>query len=213
MTIRAKLEWLGALLTLCGLAVVVPSWNESRKDRLQMQSVLDSQKQIIAEAQAQIRALQEADKVRDKATQSAVAEMHHAAAQTQTPLQIVKWLPTQLDTPSPIRFSVPAPTASNPTPDAMASIPQQDLPSLRDLLESCKECKVELNAAQQDLASKNQQLRLAGEQLSATERQRDAAVTAAKGGTFWHRVGRNTHWLLVGAGAGAAALCATRHCR
>lgn len=213
MTIRAKLELLAAALLLCASAIIVSSWSEYRTDRLQMQSTLTSQKLIIEQAQQQIKALQEGNKNRDKATQSAVAQMHRTAAQIQTPLQIANWIPSQLHTPSPIRFSMPTPTPSNPSPDAIATIPERDLLSLREVVESCKECKLELQTAKRDLASTNQQLQLAGEQLSATQRQRDAALAVAKGGTFWRRLKTNTRWFLMGIGTGAVTLCATGHCR
>jgi hypothetical protein len=72
---------------------------------------------------------------------------------------------------------------------------------------------VKLAAAQQNLATKDQQLKLAGAQLSATQRERDAALTAAKGGSLWRRVQRNARWLAVGGAAATAALCATHHCK
>ncbi|MGC1629293.1 MAG: hypothetical protein WA735_20745, partial [Candidatus Acidiferrales bacterium] len=49
--------------------------------------------------------------------------------------------------------------------------------------------------------------------LAAITRERDAAITTAKGGTFWRRLRRNALWFAVGAGAGAVALCGTGHCR
>jgi hypothetical protein len=49
--------------------------------------------------------------------------------------------------------------------------------------------------------------------LAAMTRERDSAITAAKGGTFWRRFRRNVEWFALGAGAGAAAVCASGHCR
>lgn len=212
MTIRSKLELFAGAVVACALAILVSSWNQARNDQSQLQSALDSQKVTVTQAQQQIRALQDADKNRDKATQSQIAALRKSAAQMQTPLQIANWLPSQLDLPSPIAVSLPASSTANPASPAVATIPQQDLPSLRDLVESCTECKAQLATVQKDLASRDQQLKLAGEELSASERARDAAIAAAKGGTFWHRVARNTRWFLIGAGAGAATICATRHC-
>jgi hypothetical protein len=40
-------------------------------------------------------------------------------------------------------------------------------------------------------------------------RERDAAATAAKGGTFWRRFRRNIEWFAIG----AATVCGTGHCR
>jgi hypothetical protein len=49
--------------------------------------------------------------------------------------------------------------------------------------------------------------------LVALTQERDAAVTAARGGTLWRRLHRNALWFVLGEGAGAATLCATGHCR
>jgi hypothetical protein len=57
-------------------------------------------------------------------------------------------------------------------------------------------------------------LQLTAAKQNATD---DAAVTAAKGGSFWLRLKRNAHWLAIGAAIGVvtstAALCNTGHCR
>ena len=49
-------------------------------------------------------------------------------------------------------------------------------------MESCKECTVKLAAAEGDAASKEKRLGVLQKQLEAIERERDAAVKAAKGG-------------------------------
>jgi hypothetical protein len=160
-----------------------------------------------------MQSLETAQKQRDAETQATLASMQRAAAKIQTPQQIASWIPPQLATPAPITVDVPPATASSPAPDAIARIPQQDLPVLRNEIESCKECSVKLAAAQMNLDGKDQQLKLAGAQLSATQRERDAAITAAKGGSFWRRAQRNLRWLAVGGAAATVALCATGHCK
>ncbi|HEV2287377.1 MAG TPA: hypothetical protein VGR81_00325 [Candidatus Acidoferrales bacterium] len=103
--------------------------------------------------------------------------------------------------------------AGNSLPPALATIPQIDLPALRDYVESCKECQAKLAAAQQDLQTKNRQLKLAGEELSAAGEQRDAALKALKGGSFWRRLGHDAKLLLIGGAISSAALCSSGHCR
>lgn len=138
--------------------------------------------------------------------------MQAEVAQVKTAAQIAAWLPKQLPTPTPVKIEVPPSTAKNPAPAAVAKIPQMDLPALRDYVESCKVCSVKLHTAQQDIADKDRQLKLAGEQLSAAEKQRDAVLHAAHG-TFWGRLWTRTKWFVIGAGAGAALLCGSGHCR
>ena len=41
--------------------------------------------------------------------------------------------------------------------------------------------------------------------MLAVQRQRDAALRAARGGGFWMRVKRNARWFGIGAAAGFAA--------
>lgn len=103
--------------------------------------------------------------------------------------------------------------AGNSLPPALATIPQVDLPSLRNYVESCKECQLSLATAQQDLQTKDQQLKLAGEELSAAEQQRDAALKALKGGSFWRRLAHDSKLLLIGGAISAGAFCASGHCR
>jgi hypothetical protein len=101
-------------------------------------------------------------------------------------------------------------TANELTPAKhTAEIPTTDLKPLYDYVQDCRSCQAQLAAAklnQADDAAK----------LAATSRERDAAITAAKGGTFWRRLRRNAQWFALGAAAGAAAAsasCITAHRR
>ena len=107
----------------------------------------------------------------------------------------------------------PAPSRSNAAataPQSTAEIPAADLATLYNYVQDCHACQLQLTAAKQnatDDATKIRSLTL----------ERDAAVTATKGGPFWLRLKRNVHWLAIGATIGAvssaAALCHTGHCR
>jgi len=213
MTPRAKIECFAAACALAIVALLARSYLEAHADRARLAAALAAEKGIIDRAQQQIDSLDAAARQRDAATAAALAAMQKAAARAQSPEDIARWIPQQLQTPAPISVTVPPATPANPAPDAIARIPQQDLPVLRDRLEACRECTLQLATAQQDLAARQQQLKLAGEQLSATQRQRDAALAAAKGGSFWRRVRRNARWFAIGSAAAAAALCATSHCK
>jgi len=87
-----------------------------------------------------------------------------------------------------------------------AQIPASDLRPLYDYVQNCRSCQAQLAAAKQshtDDAAK----------LAAMTSERDAALTSAKGGTFWRRFSRNIEWFAIGAAAGTAGVCATGHCR
>ena len=109
--------------------------------------------------------------------------------------------------------AVPNATASPSsatTPQSTAEIPAADLAPLYNYVQDCRACQLELAVAKQNATHDAAKIR-------ALTRERDAAVTAAKGGPIWLRLKRNAHWLAIGATIGAvssaAALCHTGHCR
>jgi len=91
-----------------------------------------------------------------------------------------------------------------------AQIPAGDLKPLFDYVQDCRSCQAQLAAAKQNQADETAK-------FAAMTRERDAALTAAKGGTFWRRFRRNLQWFAIGAAAGAAAgvaaFCHSGHCR
>lgn len=213
MTLRTKIEIAAAIALLIGAAFAFSAWLEAHDDRIRLESTLDAQSKILDQARQESASLAAQQKQRDAALQSQLQTMRGAVAKIRTPLQIARWLPRQFPLPAPASLSVPPATPQNPAPPATASIPQQDLAPIRNAVESCEECAKKLAVAQQDAAAKDQQLQLAGRQLSAAERERDAAIKAAKGGGFWTRLHRNAKWFAIGAGAAAAALCSSGHCK
>jgi hypothetical protein len=111
------------------------------------------------------------------------------------------------------KIANPAPSTSNAAataPQSTAEIPAADLAPLYNYVQDCHACQLQLTAAKQNATDDAAKIR-------ALTLERDAAVTAAKGGPFWLRLKRNAHWLAIGAAVGAvtstAALCHTGHCR
>jgi hypothetical protein len=100
-----------------------------------------------------------------------------------------------IDNPLPKSQNSPA-TQAPSAPNAV--IPAADLKPLYDFALDCKACQAKLAAAQSDLADEKTK-------SAALAKQRDAAVTAAKGGTALHRIARAAKWFLLGAAAGAVA--------
>lgn len=201
-----------ALVALGGAGWAFSAWMGSHDAWVQAQTKIQAQAQLISADRQQQRQIEAEQQARDAQTAHQIAAMQAEVAQVKTAAQIAAWLPKQLPTPTPVKIQVPQGTAKNPEPAAVATIPHTDLPALRDYVESCKVCSVKLHTAQQDIADKERQIKLAGEQLSATEKQRDAALRAAHG-TFWGRLWTRTKWFVIGAGAGAALLCGSGHCR
>ena len=76
-----------------------------------------------------------------------------------------------------------------------AQIPAADLKPHYDYVQDCRACQAQPAVAKQNSADD-------AAKLSAITRERDAALTAAKGRTFWRRLWCNALWFAVGAGAG-----------
>ncbi|HXX45066.1 MAG TPA: hypothetical protein VEJ38_10070 [Candidatus Acidoferrales bacterium] len=79
-----------------------------------------------------------------------------------------------------------------------AQIPSADLKPLFDYVQDCRACQAQLAAAQKNSADD-------AAKIAALTRERDAALTAAKGGSFFRRLRRNALWFAFGAAAGYAA--------
>jgi hypothetical protein len=135
---------------------------------------------------------------------SVCAEIHGCPAEGASPpipSASVSWAPS----PIPPHRSPPAQAQDLPEAPS-AQIPVVDLKPLYDYVQDCRSCQVQLAAAKQDSVDN-------AAKLSALTHERDAALTAAKGGTLWLRLRRNALWFAIGAGAGVAAACGTGHCR
>jgi len=123
---------------------------------------------------------------------------------------------TAASLPAPNSRAANRPPSASPAgaaaaaPQSAAEIPAADLAPLYNYVQDCRACQLQLAAAIQNASDDAAKIR-------ALTLERDAAVTAAKGGPFWLRLKRNAHWLAIGATIGAvssaAALCHTGHCR
>lgn len=223
-TIRMA-AWCAALLIS---ALAIHAWLSSRDEQQRLQDTLAAQKQLLDAADARERA-------RQITLNETLAQIDKLKRTTQTPEQILRDLPKYLQLPQPITLERPeysAPRAAqqgtalspkSPVPPSqsltsgassaaasasvarddhpsvpVAQIPTSDLKPLYDFVQDCRACQAQLAIAKQNSADDSAK-------IAALTRQRDAAITAAKGGSFWRRLRRNTLWFVVGAGFGAAA--------
>jgi hypothetical protein len=200
---RNTLEISGILLAVLLAAMAFHAWLTEHDDRLRMQATIATQKQAL---DADTREHDRAATLKDTP-----AQIDALKRQTQTPAQVIRDLPKLATEPS-TGLESPAPLASAPTnppdlPDTpSAQIPAADLKPLFDYVQDCRSCQAQLAAAKQN-ATDN------ATKLTAVTLERDAAVATAKAGTFWQRLHRNALWFVVGAGAGAVAVCGKGHCR
>ncbi|HVB35388.1 MAG TPA: hypothetical protein VNJ52_13590 [Patescibacteria group bacterium] len=202
-----------AVVGIAGGGIAFHCWKSTHDALLGAESTVQQQQKVLNQDAQAARQIAAQVKQRDAQTARRIATLRARAAQETTPSQIAAWLPKQILTPQPIHIQLPKPTRKNPAPAAVATIPQPDLAPLRDFVTACQACSIRLHSAQQDLAAKDAQLKLAGERLSAALKQRDAALQAARGGGFWRRMGTAVKWFAIGAGTGAALLCGSGHCQ
>jgi hypothetical protein len=201
-----------AAVTFIGGGVALSAWVKAHDSWVRAEATVQAQAVTIRDITNEELQAASQEKERDAKTARQVADMQAALEKVRTARQVAEWLPKQVPLPKAIKITVPRPSRTNAKPDAVATIPRPDLLPLRDYVESCKVCSVKLATAQQDLATKQQELTLAGEKLAAVEKQRDAALKAERG-SFWGRLLTRAKWLIVGAGAGAAFLCGSGHCQ
>jgi flagellar biosynthesis chaperone FliJ len=214
ISLRAKLEILAAIaILICAAIAVRTRWAE-HDARVKAEASVAAAQKNIDQATTSIKQLQDQDKLRSAQTADAIAKLAAAAAAQKTPQQITRWLPSQAGSlPAPITSSIAPATAQNPTPAAVFDVPQADLPALRDQVAKCQANGQLLSNAQAGLSSCQSQLKLAGEQLSAAEKQRDDYKQALKGGTFWQRIKGGTEKVAIGVGIGVAVTCGSGHCK
>jgi hypothetical protein len=111
------------------------------------------------------------------------------------------FLPTNAPATSPAAPS-PLPSVSGKpcsgSPACTAEIPAADLKPLYNYVQDCRACDAELAVAKQNASDD-------AAKIAALTRERDAAITASKGGSFLRRLRRDILWLSVGAAMGYAA--------
>jgi cobalamin biosynthesis Mg chelatase CobN len=228
MLSRIWLKLAEILVPIILAVTICVSWQADRRDRAQLASQLAAAQQTIAQASA-------SQHDRDTLLNQTLAQIAAQKQSAATPTQLVKDLPSAITLPQPItlrpsntenvetRFIAPSAGATsanpqqsanaqpgpsqthlpnNPTPKlsqaADAVIPAADLKPLYDFALDCKACQAKLAASQADLADEKSK-------TAALTKERDAALTAAKGGSTLRRIARAAKWLAVGAAAGAVA--------
>lgn len=187
-------------VALVAVALLADAWHSARKDSAQLTATLATQKTAIQQAA-------DREKQRDTQLSAALAAITSQKQKVQTPQQAAAAIPSVLPPlPLPISIQIPNLTPSaKPADDlpASISIPQPDLKPLYDDLQDCRAATLTNATTQKDLA--DEKLRTA-----ALTHERDAALVAAKGGSFWTRLKREAKWFAIGIAAGAAATVAAR---
>jgi len=180
--------------TLIAVLFIADAWRSARRDSAQLSATLVSQKALIEQAA-------EREQQRNTQLAKALASIAAEKRRVQTPQQALEALPSVLPPlPLPLKILPPDISQSREQGDkapASVTIPQSDLKPLYDSLQDCRACALERDVAKKDLLDERAR-------VAALTRERDAAVAAAHGGSFWSRLKRATKWFVIGAAAGAA---------
>jgi len=205
----------GEILVTAILAIsLIAAWRAGRNDRANLAAELATAKQSLAQAD-------DRQHTRDSQLLQTLATLAADKRNVTTPAQIIRELPQYLTLPTPLTLQ-PAPSSQPPTkPDSHGDanpgatdpakhnqktqviIPAEDLKPLYDFTLDCKACQAKLSATQGDLTDEKSK-------TATLTKERDAAITAAKGGTIFRRITRAAKWLAIGAAAGAIAARAHR---
>jgi hypothetical protein len=185
---------------LIAIVLLAEAWRSARRDSEQLHTTLASQNAAMQQAEAR-------EKQRDTQLTSALDAIAAQKRAVQTAQQAARVIPTVLP-PLPLPVSIQIPNLSvvklGETPPATITLPQADLKPLYDDLQDCRANAIQYDAERKDLADEQ-------ERTAALTHERDAAITAAKGGTFWVRLRRGAKWFAIGAAAGAAAAALAWH--
>lgn len=177
------------------LVLLADAWRSARHDSAQLADTLASQETALQQAA-------DHEKQRDAELSAALAVIAAQKHKVQTPQQAADAIPSVLPPlPLPISIHIPTLTPSAKPADDLPttiSIPQLDLKPLYDDLQDCRAASLLGAAAQKDLA--DERIR-----TSALTQERDAAIAAAHGGSFWVRLKRQAKWFAIGIAVGAAA--------
>lgn len=137
--------------------------------RVKAEAVIAANEKTSKDADTKIKSINDEMLKRDQASADREKVLLDAVAKLKTTAQIVPYVQSNLAplAPQPIVISVPAATKENPTPNAVISIPQADLPAVRDRLNNCDITANALTTCQADALSKAELIKQAGIKLSA----------------------------------------------
>jgi len=211
---KTRIEIVALIAVVIAVVIAGRVWLEQHDDRLRLAATLQQQDVVIKRAAASQQA-------RDKTLADQLAAIAHERQQVLTPAQIATAVSQAMRLPQPITITLP-PTPAQPAAKGVekpertsgslpaapvpqtVSIPTLDLPALRAYTLGCQETDAKLTACESDLTDQKIQTR-------SMKVERDAALSAANGGTFWRRAGRAAKWTVLGIAIGVAAHAAIRH--
>lgn len=150
------------------------------------------------DAKIKTRDDQHTQETKDLADQFAAAEKSNA--------QMAALLQKLSGAPQPFTITTPAPTAQNPNPVPVVTVPQADFPSVTKYAQDCEQCKIDRAKALADLADRTTQMQNAQKEIDSLKGENKQLSETVKGGSWLHRTGRA---ILVAACAGGGGYAAS----
>ena len=198
---KLTLDVIVFVAALIAVALLADAWRSARHDSQQLAATLAAQNTVIQQAG-------DREKQRDSQLATALATIQTQKRAVRTPQQAAQQLSSVLP-PLPLPVSVHDPDLSTPlppgeTPAASISIPQPDLLPLYEELQDCRASAVENDSFKKDLSDEKTR-------SAALIRERDSAIAAARGGTFFVRLKRAAKWFAIGVATGAAVAAVAHH--
>lgn len=200
-------QYYGAIQTALAAIVVILSvraYFQEREDLIRMQAELSATHQIIQLRDTQIKDLNSQIEARNKKTQVLVNEIEALKARPLPIKEIIREIPTYvpLDTP---------PTLTPPVGPESAKMVFDEKQSneLREFYLDCQAKTLQLKACTENEEDWRKKELTWAEKEKILIQQREAAIRAAKGGSFWTRFKRGAKTfgvgVAVGVGVGIAA--------
>lgn len=209
-----KVSWHVAGYGVMGLFLVsaVFAYEGAKRDKDRSDSVQSAQAMVQKQLTQTISDLQRQMAERESAYQADKKAMQARLSQAATPQQLASLVTQLMGLKTPIQITTPMPTSANPTPQPVAQVSLADSPEIKNYVNQCEACKIDLPKLQADLMDRNKQMALAQKQIESLTIQRDAAVKATKGGSWIRRAVHNGKVAAIGGAAALAIACGTGHC-
>ena len=198
---KPAIDIIVAAAALLALVLVTDTWRSARRDSAQLAVTVTAQSTAIEQAGNR-------EKQRDAQLAAALAAIQAQKRSVHSPQQAARELSSVLP-PLPLPIAIREPALSPLTPPANAppasiSVPQPDLVPLYSDLQDCRTTALQSDALRKDLGDEKTR-------SASLARERDAALSTARGGAFWTRLKRSAKWFAIGVAAGAAATAIARH--
>ena len=177
------------------------AWLSARRSSAQLASSLATQNAAIQQAATR-------EDLRATQLSAALATIKEQKRRVVTPQEAAAAIPSLLpQLPLPLTIDLPDITAlpnQQYPPPASISVPQSDLKPIYDDLQDCRICALQRDSIEKKLADEQTK-------VAALTHERDIAIAAARGGSFWSRLKHEAKWFLIGVAAGAAATAVLHH--